>query len=182
MNSSTDSGRLFRAIFPDSDIDKSFQCGWTKAGYVATFGLAPYFWNQLLLTLSLVPYYTLSFDESLNSVFQKGQIDLLVRYWVDKADMVSTRYLKSEFMGRSTVDDVLQTFLSSISDIDKSKIWQVSSDGPNGNLLFLGTVNEQRKEEELDPLIDIETYGLHTIHGSFKAGPNVSGWELNNLL
>ena len=58
----------------------------------------------------------------------------------------------------------------------------MSSDGPNSNLLFLGTVNEQRKEEELDPLIDIETYGLHTIHGSFKAGPNVSGWELNNLL
>ena len=70
-----------------------------------------------------VPYYTLSFDESVNPIFQKGQID-------GKADMVSTRYLKSKFMGRLTTDDGLQIFLSGISDIDKSKILKVSSDGP----------------------------------------------------
>ena len=182
MNSSTDSGKLFSAMFPDSDIAKSFQCGRTKAGYVATYGLAPYFQNELLSTLSTVPYYTVSFDESLNPIFQKGQMDLLARFWDDKADMVRTRYLKSEFMVRSTANDVLQTFLSGISDIDKSKILQVSSDGPNVNLLFLFNLTEQRKEEELDPLIDIGTCGLHTIHGSLKAGAKASGWELNNLL
>ena len=150
MNSSTDSGKLFSAMFPDSDIAKLFQCGRTKIGYVATYGLAPYFQNELLSTLSTVPYYTVSFDESLNPIFQKGQMDLLVRFWDDKADMVRTRYLKSEVMGRSTANDVLQTFLSGISDIDKSKILQVSSDGPNVNLLFLFNLTEQRKEEELD--------------------------------
>ena len=107
-------------------------------------------------------------------------MDLLLRFWDDKADMVSTRYLKSEFMGRSTAD-VLQTILSGISDIHKSKILQVPSDGPNVNLLFLDKLNEQRKEEELDALIDIGTCGLHTIHGSLKAGAKVSGWELNLL-
>ena len=40
MNSSKDSGKLFRAMFPDSDIAKLFQCGRTKAGYMATFGLS----------------------------------------------------------------------------------------------------------------------------------------------
>jgi hypothetical protein len=182
MNSSTDSGKLFRSMFPDSDIAKSFQCGPTKAGYVATFGLSIYFQNLLLSTLSTVPYYTVSFDESLNPIFQKGQMDLLVRFWDDKADMVSTRYLKSEFMGRATAVDVLQTFSSGISDIDKSKILQVSSDGPNVNLLFLNNLTEQRKEEELDPLIDIGTCGLHTIHGSLKAGAKASDWGLNNIL
>ena len=56
------------------------------------------------------------------------------------------------------------------------------SDGPNANLLFLKNLNEQRQEEELDPLIDIGTCGLHIIHGSLKAGAKASGWELNNLL
>ena len=105
-------------------------------------------------------------------------MDLLLQFWDDKADMVSTRYLKSEFMGRSTAG-VLQTILSGMSDIHKSKISHVSSDGPNVNLLFLDKLNEQRKEEELDALIDIGTCGHHTIHGSLKAGAKVRGWEPN---
>ena len=59
MNSLADSGKLFRAVFPDSDIAKSFQYVRTNAGYVATFGLALYFWNELLSTPPTVPYYTL---------------------------------------------------------------------------------------------------------------------------
>ena len=182
MNSSSNSGELFRKMFPDSDIAKSFQCGRTKAGYVATYGLAPYFRSELLSILSNVPYYTVSFDESLNQIFQKGQMDLLVRFWDERYDIVSTRYLNSKFMGRSSAEDVLNTFLSCVSEIDKAKILQVSSDGPNVNLLFLKNLNEQRQEEELDPLIDIGTCGLHIIHGSLKAGAKASGWELNNLL
>ena len=58
MNSLADSGKLFRAVFPD--IAKSFQYVQTNAGYVATFGLALYFWNELLSTPPTVPYYTLS--------------------------------------------------------------------------------------------------------------------------
>lgn len=81
MNTSSNSGELFRKMFPDSNIAKTFQCGRTKAGYVATYGLAPYFQSELLLTLSTAPYYTISFDESLNQIFQKGQMDLLVRFW-----------------------------------------------------------------------------------------------------
>ena len=182
MNSSSNSGELFSKMFPDSDIAKSFQCGRTKAGYVATYGLAPYFRSELLSILSNVPYYTVSFDESLNQIFQKGQMDLLVRFWDERYDIVSTRYLNSKFMGRSSAEDVLNTFLSCVSEIDKAKILQVSSDGPSVNLLFLKNLNEQRQEEELDPLIDIGTCGLHIIHGSLKAGPKASGWELNNLL
>ena len=44
------------------------------------------------------------------------------------------------------------------------------------NLLFLDKLNEQRKEEELDPLIDIGTCDLHTNHGILKAEIKLSGW------
>ena len=71
-------------------------------------------------------------------------------------------------MGRSTDEDVLQTFLASISDLDQSKIWQVASDSPNVNLLFLKILTELLEQKELLSLVDIGRCGLHVIHNSFK--------------
>ena len=42
-------------------------------------------------------------------------------------------------MGRSTAEDVLQTFLAGISDLDQSKILQVASNSPNVIFFFLRT-------------------------------------------
>ena len=120
MNSSSNSGKLFSTMFPDSEIAKRFQCGPTKAAYVAHFGLAPYFYQLMLSKISSCPYYTISFDESLNSSVQKGQMDFIIRFWNSDTDSVATRYLGSEFMGRSTAEDVLQTFLAGIDDLDQS--------------------------------------------------------------
>ena len=52
MNLSTDSGKLLMAVFTDSHIAKSLQCGQTKASSVAIFGLAPFLQNELLFRLS----------------------------------------------------------------------------------------------------------------------------------
>ena len=92
--------------------------------------------------------------------------------WISSFDFrirrqtVTTRYLESEFMGRSTAEDVLQTFLAGNSDLDQSKILQVASDGPNVNLLFLNNLAESREEKELLPLFDNGRSGLHVIHNS----------------
>ena len=50
---------------------------------------------------------------------------------------VATRYIGSEFMGRSIVEDVLQAFLAGISDLHQSKILKVAPNGPKVDLLFL---------------------------------------------
>ena len=102
MNSSPNSGKSFKAMFPDIEIAKLLQCGQSKVSYEAIFGLAPYFWNALLSTISNVPYYTPWFDGTLNLIFSKGQMDLLVWFWDDKADMVRNCYY-----GFSMVDDGL---------------------------------------------------------------------------
>ena len=47
---------------------------------------------------------------------------------------------------------------------------QISSDGPNVNLSFLKKYDEKRSFEDLPPLLNIGTCGLHTIHGSLKNG------------
>ena len=104
--------------------------------------------------ISSCPQYAVSFDESLNSSVQKGQMDLILRFWDSNTNSVATHYLKSEFMGRSTAEAVLQTFLAGINDIDETKILQVASDGTNVNLLLLKTLTALREEKELLPLVD----------------------------
>ena len=131
MNSSSNSENWFFVMFLDSDIVKWFQCRRTKAGYVAHFSLAPYFHELMLSKLSDCPNFSLTFDKSSNSFVRKGQLDIL------ETNCVATCYLGSESMGRSIAEDVLQTFLAGISDLDQSKILQVASVSPNVNLLFL---------------------------------------------
>ena len=64
-------------------------------------------------------------------------MDIIIRFWDSEKHCVVTRYLGSEFLGRSADEDVLRRFLAGISDLDQSKILHVASDGPNVNLLFL---------------------------------------------
>ena len=142
MNSLLNSGALFTPMFPDSETTKCFQCGHTKTGFVAHFGLAPYFNYIFYSQISTCPYYAVSFDESLNDVVQKGQMNLNIQYWDNDVDQVATHYLGSEFLGRQTAQDVLETFLNGLDKLDQSKILQVASDGPNVNLLFLKSMAE----------------------------------------
>ena len=86
-------------------------------------------------------------------------------------------------MGRPTAEDVLQTFLAGIRDLNQSKILQVASDGPNVNILFLKNLVESQEEKELLPLLDIGRCGLNAIHNSFKTGTKQgSDWKLQKLL
>ena len=82
-------------------------------------------------------YISLSFEESLNRSRQKGQMDIIIQFWDLETNCVATGYLGSEFMGRSTAEDALQTFRAGINDLGLSKILQVASNGQNVNLLFL---------------------------------------------
>ena len=63
VNSSSSSGDLFSVMFPDSDVVKQFQCGHTKAGYVAHFGSVPYFHELMLSKLPDCPYISLFFEK-----------------------------------------------------------------------------------------------------------------------
>ena len=109
-------------------------------------------------------------------------MDLHVRFQDIKNNYVATRYFNSKFLGKAAAQDIYKKFNKCISELDESKLLQVSSDGPNVNLVFLDLLNEHRSDNELSRLIDIGTCGLHTTHNSMKHGENSSGWKLNKLL
>ena len=85
-------------------------------------------------------------------------------------------------MDRSKAEDVLQTFLAGITNLDQSKILQVASDGSNVNRLFLKNSTESREEKELLLLLlHIGRCGLHVFHEQKvlqNKGKKESNWEL----
>ena len=70
---------LFQVMFNDSEIASDFKLGKTKCGYYITYDVAPYFQDQIIQVLKKSPCFSMSFDESLNKVFQVEQIDLNIK-------------------------------------------------------------------------------------------------------
>lgn len=173
---------LLNVMFPGHNIIEKFTLGRTKCSYILNYGLAPFFSDLLLEEIKLSPKYGLSFDESLNKKLQKGQMDILVRYWDWERHISQTRYLNSEFLGGAKADQILENFVAGSNRLDHSKMIQVSSDGPNVNLKFLKLYGEKRDLDEFPSLVDIGTCGLHTVHGSLKSGVKLSDWRIGKIL
>ena len=81
---------FFEAMFSGNEIAKSFKLSKTKCGYFINFGLAPYFKDLLVKEIKAANIFVVSFDESLNKVLQKEQMDVQVRYWNEAAKQVNT--------------------------------------------------------------------------------------------
>ena len=135
-----------------------------------------------MIEIKKSPYFTTIFDESLNKKPQRGQMDILIRCWDEDNKKVDTRYFDSSFLDGATATDIQEAFMSGIKELDKNNFLQISSDVPNVNLKVLELMAENRKTEELSPLIDIGTYGLHTVHNSLKAGIKSSRWIVGKVM
>ena len=155
-----------------------------KCGYVIKYGIAPHLEELLLNEIKLSPFYSLSFDESLNSKLQKGQMDILVRFWNNDTMMIETRYLTSEFLGGAKADDIMKKIDDAVTKKigQTENLLQISSDGPNVNLLFLKEYDEKRSFNENPSLLNIGTCGLHMVHGSMKTGEKSTNLCLGKTL
>jgi hypothetical protein len=102
-------------MFQDSEIAKRFQMQKDKNSYVVTYGLGPYFQDQLSATVQKCPFFTSSFDESLNKVSQNGQMDIVVRFWNEATNEVATRSLTSALLGHAASHDLLLAFTSALT-------------------------------------------------------------------
>ena len=99
--------------------------------------------------------HTTFFDESLNKNVQRGQMDILIRFWDEDNKKVDTRYFDSSFHDGANAIDIQESFISGIKKLDNNNFLQISSDGPNVNLKFLELMAENRETGELSPLIGI---------------------------
>jgi hypothetical protein len=180
MSSCAETKQLFKAMFPDSNIAASFTCGETKARYLCTFGLGPYFSSQLLQKAKSANSYVLLFDETLNKHLQEKQMDIYIRIW--EKDCISTKYLDSKFMGHATSDIMLEELTTTVTSLGYSKLLQLSMDGPNVNLKLEKMLKEDIAKQTPKKMIEIGTCGLHILHNAFKAGSTATHWDIDNFI
>ncbi|XP_055551549.1 uncharacterized protein LOC129733946 [Wyeomyia smithii] len=143
---------VFKAMFPDSDIAASFELGRTKIGYLITYGLAPYFSQKILGVLTQLSEFVVGFDESLNKIAQKQQMDIVVRYWCTQKNEVVSRYVGSAFLTSTRAKDLLQGLKIQFNENPSvlNNIIQISMDGPNVNFCLLKELNKEIQENRGD--------------------------------
>ena len=137
--------------------------------------MAPHF-KKLLLEedINKSDILVLSFDESLNQKTQSGQMDIIIRFWDNDAHCVQSRYLGSSFLGHAKSDNILEHVEKLTSDIDNTKVYQISMDGPNVNHKFYKELVKIRKSQMFHKMRDIGSCTLHIVSGSFKTGAEKS--------
>ena len=170
---------LFKSMFPDSHIAKSFTCGERKCSYMCCFGLAPHFRRLMLKDVTQQDGFVLLFDESLNRPTKNKQMDVHVRSWF--GDQVATRYCGSQFMGHATADDMMEHFHQATTQLNMRQLWQLSMDGPNVNWKFHEMLQQEMKVDHDMTLLNIGSCGLHVIHGAFKDGCVACEWNLKHI-
>lgn len=176
--------QLFQKMFPDSEIATKLQLQRDKVGYCITFGLAPYFRDEISRRLE-DQLVVIGFDESLNKITQKQQMDISVRFWDLECDEVVTRYYTSVFLGKSTAAHLLSSFKDGVKNLSLNNILQISMDGPNVNFKFLQELRNDIKsssEEQSPEMLDLGSCGLHTVNCAFKAGFVCTEWKLIDFL
>lgn len=171
-----------KLAFGDSQTAQGMSLGKDKASYMQTFGLGPFFEKELRNILESCTEVALAFDESLNKVSNKKQLDVHVKFWDFKVDRVATRYLTSAFLLKATAADLLTAFKENINLEILLKVIQLSMDGPNVNFTFLKNFQDLVNEHISSKLLNLGSCGVHVVHNSFKAGAKATKWQISDFL
>lgn len=82
---------ILQRMFPDSTIAQKMKLCSDKLSYLMVFGLAPYCTEILEESILRCDYFVACFDESLNRIAQKRQMDIVIRFWEEAKQRVQTR-------------------------------------------------------------------------------------------
>ena len=166
LNSCDDSNSLFTMMFPD----------------VINFGLEPYFRNMLIYDVNTSPFFSISFDESLNECFQNCQMDVILQYFNEKKNEADVQYFDSKFLGHPNAKNLLASLNQSIEKLCPNKLIQLAMDGPATNWALFDLLCTQRELEGNPTLMNVGSCGLHVIHGALKTGVQAIKWNICKLL
>ena len=130
-NSCSDFTKILTKMCPDSDIATKISRGKTKCRYMILYGLAPYYQNELIRLINDSIYHSVSFDEALNYVIQKCQMDVNIRYWDSTERKVKTRYCDSQFLERPNADNLLDSINVSTAKLKENSFLHLAMEWPN---------------------------------------------------
>ena len=96
-------GDILRAMCLTNPEAKCFKMGQKKLKYVVNHGPYLYFREDLHHSVNKSLFITIMFDESLNKIDQKGEIDVFVHFWYIDRHKVSSQFCDSRFLGHTTI-------------------------------------------------------------------------------
>ena len=142
----------------------------TKVAYMVPYSVAPYFQSKPSNAIESCTKYVVCFDEALNKVIHRGQMNIVVRFWDNDLKQVSSRYLTSVFLGHSRATDLL-TFHEGLVSLPAANLLQVSLDRPTANWKFLETLKDSHHQHKQDcQLLELGSCGLHAIYRPLQSG------------
>ena len=143
-NSCNDKKDLFQMMFKDRKTAHKFTCRSTMGSCFINLdiGLISVHCFKMLWKCSFFMY---SFNECHNNKIKKRQMDMMIRYWDNSTNLLSTRYCNSDFsccccFGKASTDDFRTKF--EICSSPTNKMIQVyfnksnSVDHSNSTLFF----------------------------------------------
>ena len=160
---------LFKCIFPDSAITEKFSMGIDKARYLIIYGIFPAFKQKIKCTINDFPWFSISFDESLNRNLQKCQMDVNLRYWNNQKRVAETSCIDSQFVLRPNAANLKNVLVESLTGLEESKFPQLAMAGPRTNWNLMKKFDKQLIEKGHKKTINIGPCSLH-IHSAFQIG------------
>ena len=95
-------------------IAKNFTFSKDKCSYYINYGIGPYYKSVLTNEIKASPYYSTSFDKTLNKVTQQEQMDIYMKFWNSDRKRIKSRYFETDFMEHTTANDLLNSFQSKL--------------------------------------------------------------------
>ena len=169
-------------MFQNNEVVSKFKLSKTKCAYLVTHGIAPYIKGNMKDNICDSPFFSVSFDESLNEGMQEQQMDVQIRYWDENSLRAVTRYWASAFQMHGDAETLSTNLSKSLEDVPRSKMHQLGMDGPNTNWKILSILQTERKNDEISPLEDIGSCGLHVISGALHTGVVKNEWPIDKVL
>ena len=90
------------------------------------FGLELYIRESLSRYINQSPFCSHSFAESMNSLLQNCQMDVVIRYCDESDNVTQTRYLDSKFLNRPNAEELLSSTCESLTNLREDRLRQLS--------------------------------------------------------
>lgn len=160
-------------MFPDSNISRLPV--WSKAAFIVSNGLGPYFKKGVTYELNEShTYYNIQIDETPIPEPRCQQLDVVVRYFSDAHKHVVVEYLCSLHLSSTTSDILLVHVKEAIQDLPQRNMLCFYSNRPN--------IMRSLKEDINPSLLDMSECTSQKVHNAFAIALEAFGESVESTL
>ena len=160
---------VFWRILKTCSVAQQFDIKKDKATYMIVHGLYPALKTKQT-KINASPWFTVSFNESLNRHQQNCQMNVNIGCWAGEKNVAQSVYYDSRFLQRPNAVNIKEEILNAIKDLDMGTFLHPGMDEPNTNWNVLDLINSHQVANGFQKTLDIGSCLLHIFHDAFQTG------------